>query len=180
MSWSAEFIETLAATPRRVVLRVSRLETYLEPGSPYSIGSIVGVGSDTELRISENGAQVQGQTLNPRGPWTTTIGAFTVELVGNPYTLMRSIVKGTILQLDASFDGGQLWGTVAVGQYQNLRGTGPIYSLECRDIFAAMKSRMDPTAYSTMSLFWALHSTDRKSTRLNSSHIQKSRMPSSA
>lgn len=159
MSWSAEFCAGLRERARRPLFRLRDLQIYAEPSNSYMVGSTDQVGSDPGLTIAEQGVSIQGQTLDPWGPWTSTIGAFSVILRGDPSLLRERLTRGSGVQVECTLDGGATWERIAVGTIANLRGWGPTYTLECRDILGALQSRMDPTAYSTMTLFYALHST---------------------
>lgn len=161
MSWSSDFLAALGNGVQAPLFRLERLQVYLEPGSPYSVASLPQLGTDDRASIGRGGVQVQGQTLSPRGPWSATIGAFSVEIVGSAYNLRRALTKGTIVGLHCglpSSPGLYVWERIAVGQVTNLRWAGGRYTLECRDFLSALPTRLN-TDYTWSTLFYALHST---------------------
>ena len=73
-------------------------------------------------------------------------------------------------------------GIVAAGGTAVLAGVlpTPAVALLAQDLGAVVSASHNPPEYNGVKLFDREGRKDRKSTRLNSSHIQKSRMPSSA
>lgn len=141
MTWSTAFIEALDTTPAAVLFKLARLEVYNEPGSSWSVGSVAGIA--TECRIAVDGVKLQGQSVNPRGPWSTTIGGFTVDLVGE-LDALQSITRGSVVALYVGFAGMALsaFERVAIGQVVNLTGIAPKFTLQLRDLFSSFKSRL--------------------------------------
>lgn len=142
MAWSASFLDALSSRRRGLRYVLERVEVHEEPGSAWSVGSHSSLGC-SETRIGLRGVEVQGATLSPRG-WSSTIGAFSVVIVGEIKHLLAAITKGTVVALKVGFEGMNVWDfeTVAIGQVRNLRGTPPYWTLEVLDFYSACRSRL--------------------------------------
>lgn len=142
MSWSAEFITELGRQSQAPVWIVEAIPAGDTPiGTPIKFASAPGIGDYPLLGLQ--GVKVQGQTLS-RTSWTTTIGTFSVEIVGSATALFRNITRGTFLLVKQGYAGWaeNQFQTVAIGQVHNIKGVFPSWSIECRDLFAALRSRL--------------------------------------
>lgn len=162
MAWRTPFLTALGATTRAPRFYVETLQVYREPGAAYRVASHLGLGADAVLigTSSDGGplVSVQGASLSPRG-WKTTIGAFSVGIVGDIAEIHKRWTRGTVLVLYAGFDGmlPEDFEPIGIGQYQNVRGTAPLWTLECWNIDAALRQRLD-TSLSIVKAFSLLTS----------------------
>lgn len=152
MAWSSTFVDALSSRRRDVRYVLERVEVFEEPGSAWSVGSHAALGC-SETRIGLQGVDVQGATLDPRG-WSSTIGAWSVNVVGEIKHLLAAVTKGTIVALKVGFDGARVseFQTVAIGQVRNLRGRAPVWTLDVLDFYSACRTRLT-TDYSFVKLF---------------------------
>lgn len=155
MSWSAAFIEGLGArtTSLRAILGVYKISG--EPGSPWTIGSHPGLGTDDTLRLGIRGIRQQGATLSPIS-WSTTVGMTTVTVVGDPQVMHQHVTRGTCLALYLGLPGMDPgdFEVIAVGPYRSMRGVGPAFTIEILDLLAAMPQRWALTNPASNELFY--------------------------
>jgi hypothetical protein len=96
---------------------------------------------------AERGGASGGAEVTP-GSWTSSLGHWSVALVGDPSSLMRNLYPGQPVRHRMGFPG---WAdadyeTVQLGVVWNLRMTSPRrYVLECRDILSGLQSRYTTT-----------------------------------
>lgn len=145
MSWTVTLTDALSASPYRWTWILRVIAVLDAPGdSSYVASSLPGIGDPIIGRM----VRVNGAMLKP-GSWTTTLGVFSVELVGNLSTFKQAVTRGTFLELlvgrpewsDADYE------VVAVGQAQQLTGKSPTQAtLTCRDLLSALRSRPTTTA----------------------------------
>ena len=140
MGWSADFITALQTGPYRPAFLLRRIQNLSEPGYFIEVSSHPPPGSAVRL----GGIRVEGQSVSPR-TWAVTVGAFSVEIVGDPTDVLFALPRGAIVELIADFDGVQ--GRIAVGQVRTFRGTAPSMWLECLDLFSALRSSLDTGEY---------------------------------
>lgn len=150
MAWSEAFLAALEAPSRRVRIALQRRDVYDEPGVDITLYSD-DISSVASLVLDAQSLRVSGQQLRPRG-WTTTIGAFGVDIVtgnGAAAELVAHWTRGTVVALLVGFDDmpPAQFQQVAVGQVWNLRrATGARWTLEVRDLYAALAQRLTTTA----------------------------------
>ena len=91
--------------------------------------------------------RIQGTGVQPRS-WAISAGGWSVPLVGRVEALKGRIWRGQLVRLRIGFPGWaeNEYEPVALGQVWNLRGTPGRYTLEMRDIFSALGSRITATA----------------------------------
>ena len=148
MPWSSTF---LAQLERNAFVPVYRLRTQLvetEPnGGEYIISSAPGYGED-EVLIGDGGPTIQGSRVTPQ-TWASTIGQFTVPLVGDIGTLLRKVSRGTVVVLEMGFLGWvpSDFETIAFGQVSAITGSPPAWTLTCLDPLAMLRQRL--TSFST-------------------------------
>lgn len=143
MSWSTDFINSLALGSRglRYILRVIEVDGV--PGTAYALASHAGIGD--AVGLSTQGVSEVGATVSLRGA-TTTIGAFNLTLVGDLSGFLAHVSRGTIVGLEVGFPGWDEadFQQVALGVVRNLRSRGgPATTLEVWDLFAAFRQRAD-------------------------------------
>ena len=144
MGWSSAFVAGLESRTIAFCYVLEVVQIYNEPGNVWSVGSHPGLGMVTGLGL--RGISVQGSTLSAR-TWSSTIGAFTVELVGDIQELCKNITRGTVVTLRAGFEGMAVYDfeRIALGQVRNLRGTAPSWTLECVDLLTLCRVRLQRT-----------------------------------
>ena len=137
-----------------------------QPGSAIATGTIRGahlaLGRNGRVHVAWNGSR----QAEPKGPDGVTPMLYArLSDAGASFEPQRNV-----MQRSGVLDGG---GAVAADRAGNVyviwHATGEVTGEDHRQVFVAA-SRDDGKTFAR----------DRKSTRLNSSHIQKSRMPSSA
>lgn len=140
MGWGAPFLQALSsAGPYAPLFTVRRVKHFAEPGNAFEASSSPGLA--TAYRVGE--LRVEGQNIVPRS-WSPTIGAFSVEIVGDPTDALLSLPRGSIIEVMCSLGGSE--GRIAVGQVRTLRGSAPRIQIECLDLFSALRSPLDSTA----------------------------------
>lgn len=139
MSWSPTLITALESSQFSwaYILRVVSVNNV--PGNTYTASSLPGIG-DPIIGLS---VRINGATLKP-GAWTTTLGSFTVELVGDLGLFRKNVTRGTFVALSI---GRPEWKAsdyevIATGQVQQLSGKTPtVATLTCRDLLSALRCR---------------------------------------
>lgn len=164
MSWGVDFLAALDARTRAPLYLLEVVVLSGAPGTAYSAGSHRGLGE--EAVIGSRGVQIQGPTLNPYDG-SSSAGSFSVEIVGSVTKLLQHVTCGTFVRVLVGFAGmsASQFEPVALGRVQNLRGTGPKWTLECLDIFTGLGHRPTRTA-SQLKLFTGASA----STTLNGAH----------
>ncbi|NDF54305.1 MAG: hypothetical protein EB145_08935 [Proteobacteria bacterium] len=144
MSWSIAFKNALAQSPYEWSFLLRVVGVGNAPGVGYVASSIPGNG----YAVIGRNIRINGSSLK-YGQWTSTLGSFTMDLVGSIQILKRSITRGTFVELQA---GRPDWPTseyqtIAIGQVQQLSGRSPqIATLTCRDLLSALRCRPTTTA----------------------------------
>jgi hypothetical protein len=156
VSWRAPFVAALSARAAAPVYVLEVVTVYQEPGRAWSCASVPGIGSSAIGIGAPRGGQrvrVEGGRLTPRA-WTSTIGAWSVGLVGDLSALAGYVTRGTVVQLKAGFAGmaPDDFEAIAIGQVKNIRGKAPYFTLECHDIMTALRQRIT-TDYASAILF---------------------------
>jgi len=148
MAWPADFIAQLDGVAFVPVYRLRTLLVETEPnGGDYVITSVAGYGED-EVLIGAGGPTIQGSRVTPQ-TWASTIGQFTVPLVGDIGTLLRKVSRGTVVVLEMGFAGWPVsaFETIALGQVSAIQGADPSWTLTCLDPLAMLRQRL--TSFST-------------------------------
>ena len=145
MAWSTDFVDRLNAGGTFDFLWALEV---LVVGSAPSAGTVVlGSAADIgDLRcIGLRGVRVQGGRLS-MSSWTSTVGAFTVDVVGDPSTMFQYITRGSWVRVLCGFPGWVLadYQPVAIGRVYTIRGAPPLWTIECWDWKSALHSRNDP------------------------------------
>jgi hypothetical protein len=166
MSWSAAFVEQLESRARSPVFIVEVIQVADAPfAGSVTLCTHPGFFTDyTNLAL--RGISTQGQQLTP-GSWSTSAGAFSFTVVGDPAPVFEYLTRGSMVRLLMGFPGWQPadFQPIAVGMVRNIRGAPPAWTVECWDIFSALKTRLSTTA-SRLGLFYNIGAT----TTLSSSY----------
>lgn len=157
MAWRAAFLAALEANARAPIYVLETVAVYEEPGKPYTIASVRGLGASAVGIGAPPGSprvRVEGCALTPR-TWATVIGAFSVGIVGGLGELCAHLTRGTVVALKCGFAGMGVedFETIAVGQVRNVRGRAPYWTLECHDLLTALRQRLT-AEYGTAGLFY--------------------------
>jgi hypothetical protein len=148
MAWTPDFLREIGGAGKAIAPYYV-LETILPPEE-------IGRGSwrlvsheqfDGLPILGRGGSRFQGTQITPRS-WSSTTGAWSVPLVGDCSSLKGRLWRGQLVQLRVGFVGWSLdeFEPVMLGQVWALRGSPNRYTLELRDIFSALQSRIDSTA----------------------------------
>lgn len=140
MSWSSAFIDAISAQMMHPIFVLEVTPVADEPCSDgYRAASHPAYGDPIITTVS-----AQGATLQPV-EWTSTVGAFTIELAGDIGGLLDAMTRGTIVSLYVGFAGWALtdFERVAIAQVYQVSGGPSAWTLECRDILAALRQRID-------------------------------------
>ena len=144
MSWSVKLKDALANPPYQWTYLLRTVAVGSAPGGHYIGSSLPGSG----YAVIGRNVRINGASLK-YGRWSSTLGSFTVELVGSIQILKRSLTRGTFVELligrpdwpDSDYQ------TIAIGQVQQLSGRSPLLStLTCRDLLSALRCRPSTTA----------------------------------
>jgi len=143
MSWSADFVAALSSPTLAPIFVVEVVNVWHEPGGPYSVSSIPGVGA-SESSIVRGSVTSQGATLSPVSA-TASVGSWSFGIAGDPAEFLRHVTRGTIVQLRVGWPGWSEaeYETVALGQVSRMRGIPPVLMIEVMDIYAAIQSRLE-------------------------------------
>ena len=115
-------------------------------------------GPSHGLTIADGGSTAGAELAV--GQWTTTIGTWSVRLVGMPGPLLRRIRRGQLVVHEVAFPGWSDagWEVVQVGTVASLDGSPGRWTLTMRDLLSALRSR--PTlSEQTSPLFHSVGST---------------------
>ena len=157
MAWSSDFVDRLNAGGTFDF--VWALEVMVVGAAPSAgttiLASQEGIGN--ACCIGLRGVRVQGGRLSMQS-WTSTVGAFTIDIVGDPSTMFEYITRGSWVRVLCGFPGWTIddYQPVAIGRVYTIRGAPPLWTIECWDWKSALRSRNDPAH---PALFWSLGST---------------------
>ena len=141
MAWSAAFLAALEARAASPIYRLQVVRVNDEPGGSWAISS--SRNSTFSARIAADGVRQDGARVTPRS-WSTTVGATSVDVVGDLTSFHTYVTRGTVLELSMGFAG---WSeadfqVIAVGPYRSCRGQmGPRWTIEILDLFASFTQR---------------------------------------
>lgn len=152
MGWSPEFVAALGAGVVAPGFILRRLRSDAEPGDRFSATSHSGPLAPYRL----GAVRVEGQSVTPR-TWDAQVGAFAVELVGDPREAYRCLPRGTIVELVCVI--GDTEGRIAAGMVRTIRGDGPSRWIECLDLLTALRGPLDVTRDPLFSLVTATTTT---------------------
>ena len=144
MAWSAAFLTELENRTRSLCLLLEVYEVYHEPQVAWSVGSHPGLGDAAGLLLT--GLSAQGSTVEARA-WTSTIGAWSVEVAGDLAEICAHLTRGTIVRLRAGFQGWSAvdFETIAIGQVRNITGTPPAWVIQVYDLYSAFRQTLEVT-----------------------------------
>jgi len=152
MAWSSAFVEALKAQIMHPIFVLEVTPIADEPcNDGYRASSHPRYGDPVIATV-----RTQGATLQPVS-WTSTVGAFSVDLVGDLGEIFDSLTRGTIVSLYVGFAGWALadFERVAIAQVYQISGGPSRWNLECRDILAALRQKINSDA-AQLSLFYGI------------------------
>lgn len=167
MGWSNAFLTEINSPTRSPVwaLEAIRLLSGGVGGErDYTSHMVVGSGYSPHLKIGS--VRTGGARLNPLS-WTSTQGAFSVELFGDVSDILLYYSRGTVVRLMLGFEGWDpsQFQPVGLGVVKNVRGSPPKWSLECWDLVQALQNRITDDA-TKLELFYGVGTQ----TELSSAH----------
>ena len=144
MTWSLEFKAQLRdPNPPTPVFVVSPVKLALNegPSSTYSVASHPGLGP-SDL-IADGSVEILGQSVDTV-QFSSRLGGFGFQLRDPINMALASWVRGMLLELRMGWPGWALddFQTIAIGQLKAITGPGPLWSVECWDLWAALESRI--------------------------------------
>lgn len=141
MAWSSAFLEQLASKQMPPIIWVAEvIDLYNTPGDVgYTFSNTHGWGDEVLIGAPPSFA---GSRLTPVS-WSSTIGGFSLDLVGDLTTFLQKVTRGTAIALKAAFLGGSTsdlqlmsWGLAFA-----VEGKGGRWKLDVRDPISSLTAR---------------------------------------
>jgi hypothetical protein len=149
MAWSSEFVAFLStSTPPSVVFTLEPYKSNDGVASSLRVSSHASTGLPA---LIHDIPRLSGQSLDT-STFKNDIGAFALSLVddgsGAFEEMLGTWARGMLLVLRMGFEGWDLglFETIALGQLRSITGPGPVWAVECWDLWSALETRQSLTA----------------------------------